>query len=302
MQGLELATELIYKIDLTRETITQMILGIHRLEEGRVDPSLLPLVQAQKALEKLKMDMQKAGLRPIINHAIELFNFPISYAFFQNAVEIFIHVPGVPIRDEGFQLYEISPLAIIEENHQFFRIKTAANLIAISQGIEEDVKVIEISHDDFKDNCRKVNQHEWACVRPKMIKDIQNNCLSAIYFDHGSQSCKKISIFEEFPKPMLKAGLIDSSKITGQLVTFFVRPTEISLNCNGFRESHVLHGYQIWPTNISRCEIYSPGWDISAAPVPVSEAEIVSKALPVAEVTTKPLETNMEENNQAAAN
>ena len=282
IQGLELATELIYKIDITRETVAQLVLGIHRLAEGRIDPSLLPLTQASLALKKLTTEMQQSGLRPIISHPMELYNLGITFALFEDYVEIFIHVPGVDIRDEGFQLLEFSPLGIIQnsKNHAFIHVEDPSKLIAISEGIESDAKVITFTMAEFNNRCRKVGSQEWACVRPRMVKQVKNNCLSSLYFGHGSQSCKTMSIFEKVPKEIIKGGLIETSVLSGQFVTFFLTPTEISLNCKGIRETLVLHGYQLWPANASRCEIFSPAWDIAAAPRPIYEAELIIKAGP----------------------
>ena len=280
IEGLQLVMELIYKIDITRQMVAQLVLGIHRLAEGRIDPSLLPLVQANLALQELTSKMQQSGLKPIISHPMELYNLPITYALFKNSIEIFIHVPGVDIRDEGFQLLEFSPMGIIQENQSYLLVKDQAKFIAISEGIESDAKIITLTWEDFNKKCSKVGVQEWACIRPRMVKQVANNCLSSLYFGHGSQPCKTTNIFEAMPKKTLKAGLIEASAISGQFVTFFFTPTEISINCNGIRETHTLFGYQLWPANASRCQIFTPAWDVSAAPRPIFAAEVISKAGP----------------------
>ena len=186
------------------------------------------------------------------------------------------------IRDEGFQLLEFSPLGIIQsqKKRSYIHIDNPSKLIAISEGIESDVKVITFTLDEFSQKCSKVDLQEWACIRPRMVKQVENNCLSSLYFGHGSQPCKVTSIFKKLPKEILRAGLIETSAMSGQFVTFFLAPTEISLHCNGKRETHVLFGYQLWPANASRCEIFSPAWDIAAAPRPIFEAELISKVGP----------------------
>ena len=200
IKELELAMDFVYKIESMEDTIAQMVLGLHRLEEGKVDPALLPMTQAALALEQLITDMEHVGLKPIISHPIEIYGMPITYVFFEESVEIFIQIPGVAIRDYGSKLYEFSPMGIIQdESGKFSQVETEASFIAVSEDLEYDAQVIEFTEKEFTNKCRKTKEKSFACIRPRIIKKPKENCLSSIFFGHGTNPCITNNLFKVVP-------------------------------------------------------------------------------------------------------
>ena len=60
-----------------------------------------------------------------------------------------------------------------------------------------------------------------------------------------------------------------------------MKPTQVSLDCNGKdKEIHTLLGYQIFPSDLSKCHIATSHWEIPAAPRPIHEAALVARAIP----------------------
>ena len=226
--------------------------------------------------------MAKEGLRPIISHALDLFQMRISYLFQNTRVRIFIYVPGYLFSELPFKLYEFSPLSILQHTGNYFMIKSTDKFLAIQEGLESDAKMIVMTIEEFHHKCQGMGPKRWACIRPRIIKDPRHHCLSSIFYEHGLDTCPASNLFKALPKKTLTSGLVTIASTTGQIVTFFPTPTEVSVRCgNKHLQTLTTIGYQLWPSFFSKCQIHAPHWSIPMSPRPVVEAVVVSRELPI---------------------
>jgi hypothetical protein len=220
------------QFDVLRTHVDAARQGWIALHAQRLPMEWLAGPRVEEVFQRICARAQKMGGVLPIQHRMDLFDLPTSFAWDNSIARVFVHLPVIK---EPMNLYEFLPVPI-QIREQFVRLKPRKNMIMVGKANRIHQ---EISGTELRDKCHQLGAYYMCENLGVFIKDMRTTCLGTL-FSNELTHIDKICDVEEVKEDW------DVTQITSHSFLVYVRaPTNLMTECrNGTRTNRLLTNLQ----------------------------------------------------------